>query len=108
VFDGMLKTSFSFLLSVNPGSTAYEATFLAPSEGGAHDIEVKILDHYNDILQNITAKEALEVQKPETKLRNVLKIAKSQFINVEKPLALAILALLILVTLALRKIVRFS
>lgn len=99
--------TMSFLLSVNAASTAYEATFLAPSEGGGHDIEVKILDYRSDILRNIVMKNALEVKKAEVNFRNVLKNAKSQFENVEKPLVLAIFIALILLTLALRKIVRF-
>ena len=104
---GPANSTMSFLLSVNAASTAYEATFLAPSESGSHDVEVKILDYHSDILRNITAQDALNVKKPETNLRNVLKNAKSQFKSVEKPLVLAIFITLILLTLALRKIVRF-
>ncbi len=104
---GPANSTMSFLLSVNAASTAYEATFLTPSEGGGHDIEVKILDYHSDVLRNITVHNALEVTKTETNLQNVLKNAKSQFSRAEKPLVLAIFITLILLTLALRKIVRF-
>ncbi len=104
---GPANSTMSFLLSVNAASTAYEATFLAPSGGGSHDVEVKILDYHSDILRNIIAKNALNVKKPEMNFQNVLKNAKSQFKSIEKPLVLAIFIILILLTLALRKIVRF-
>lgn len=106
--QGPSKNTTSFLLSVNADSTAYEATFLAPSEGGRYDVEVQILDYQNDTLQNIVEWEALEVQTLKVKFENVLKIAKSQFINAEKAIVLAILTVLIFIALAFRKIVRFS
>jgi|GEM_PF-3127834 len=104
---GPQKNLHSFLLSVNAQSTAYEATFLAPSEGGDYDVEVKILDYHNELLRNITAKHVLNIEKSKTKFQIVLENGKSQFLKAEKPLILAILTALILLTLALRKIVRF-
>ncbi len=104
---GPAKSTMSFLLRVNASGTAYEATFLAPGKVGGHDVEVKILDYHSDILRNISVKNALEVKKAEMNFQNVLKNAKSQFEIVEKPFVLAIFIVLILLTLALRKIVRF-
>ncbi len=104
---GSSKSTLSFLLSVNTDSSAYEATFLAPSEGGGHDVEVKILDYRSDLLRNITVHDALEVQTAKTKFQNVLKNGKSQFLKAEKSLSVAILGLLAFIALAFRKIVRF-
>lgn len=104
---GPANNTMSFLLSVNAASTLYEATFLAPSDGGLHDVEVKILDYHTDILRNITVQNAFDVKKTEMNFQNVLKNVKSQFKSIEKPLVLAIFIILILLTLALRKIVRF-
>lgn len=104
---GPQKNMHSFLLGVNAPSTAYEATFLAPDDAEYYDVEVKIIDYNRDILRNISIKNALKVKKTEMNFQNILKNAKSQFKKAENPLLLGIFIALILLTLALRKIVRF-